>query len=366
MKHLASLSCAVFATGAGLLASAGLAQTSTPYKTLETIKTPGAGNIDYVYADSEGRRVYVPRGAQTFAFDLDTYKLAGTIAGVGGHGVAVDSKSHHGFSSSKPVSMFDTATLTKIKSIEVRGSPDGILYEPVSDRVWVFSHGAPNATLIDPKDGTVTGTLELGGAPEQAQSDGLGKLYVDLEDKNSVAVVDVKALKVTATYPLGEKGEGPAGLGLDAKNHILFAFCHSQNCVILNADDGKILATLPIGNGVDGGGFNPNTLEAFSSQGRDATLTIIKETSPTTFEVEQNVKTVNGAKTCSLDLKTGNIVLIATERPLAPPPLSAAAAQGEARPGTIPQPVAPTGDPRQQGGGRSGGSGTLDLIIVGR
>jgi DNA-binding beta-propeller fold protein YncE len=366
MKNLASLLCGALATGAGLLASAGFAQTATPYTILETTKTPGSGNVDYVYADSEGRRVYVPRGGETFAFDLDTCKLAGRIAGVGGHGVAVDSKSHHGFSSSKPVSMFDTAALTKIKSIEVRGGPDGILYEPVSDRVWVFSHSAPNATLIDPKDGTVTGTLDLGGEPEQAQSDGMGRLYVDLEDKNSVAVVDVKALKVTATYPLGDKGEGPAGLGLDAKNRILFAFCHSQNCIVLNADDGRILATLRIGNGVDGGGFNPNTMEAFSSQGRDATLTIIKETSPTTFEVGQNLKTVSGAKTCSLDLKTGHIVLIATERPPVPPPVSAAAAQGEARPGTIPQPITAPGDAGQQRGGRGGGSGNLDLIIVGR
>ena len=118
---------------------------------------------------------------------------------------------------------------------------------------------------------------------------------MDIEDKNNIAVVDVKTMKVTAYYDLGEKGDGPAGLGLDAKNHILFAMCHSQNCVILNADDGKILATLPIGNGTDGGGFNPKTMEAFSSQ-RDGTLTIIKEKSPTSFEVEQTCRPNQAAK----------------------------------------------------------------------
>jgi len=364
MKNLSFLSSVVLAASVSLLATTGPAQTSTPYTILQKTQTMGNGGIDYVYADSDGRRIYVPRGGQTFVFDLDTYKPVGTVAGVGGHGVAVDSKSHHGFSSSKPVSMFDTTTLTEIKKIPVEGGPDGILYEPVSDRVWIFSHTAPNATLIDPKDGTITGTLDLGGQPEQAASDGKGTLYVDLEDKNSIAVVDLKSLKVTATYALGDKGDGPAGLGLDAKNHILFAFCHSQNCVILNANDGKIITTLPIGNGVDGGGFNPNTMEAFSSQGRDGTLTIIKETSPTSFEVGQNLKTVMGAKTCTLDAKTGHIVLIAVERVLAPPPVTDAAVAGGAKPGTVPQPTSePAGTPQR---GRNNGPGNLDLIVVGR
>ena len=150
-------------------------------------------------------------------------------------------------------------------------------------------------TMIDPKDGTIVGTIDLGGAPEQSASDSKGHLYVDIEDKNNIAVVDVKTMKVTAYYDLGEKGDGPAGLGLDAKNHILLAMCHSQNCVILNADDGKFLATLPIGNGTDGGGFNPKTMEAFSSQ-RDGMLTIIKEKSPTRFEVEQTCRPNQAAK----------------------------------------------------------------------
>src|SRR6266436_9208596 len=183
----------------------------------------------------------------------------------------------------------------------------------MTERIYVLSHSQPNATVLDSKDGSIAGTIDLGGAPEQAASDGQGHLYVDLEDKDNVAVVDVKTLKVTAHYDLAGKGGGPAGLGLDVKNHILFAMCHEpQTCVVLNADDGKIITTLPIGRGTDGGGFNPNTLEAFSSQG-DGTLTIIKETSPTSFEVEQTVQTKPRAKTCTLDTKNNRIVLITTE-----------------------------------------------------
>ena len=217
---------------------------------------------------------------------------------MGGHGVAVDTASHHGFASGRQIGMFDTQTLEKIKDIEVQGRPDGILFEPFTGKVLILSHATPNVTFIDPKDGSVTGTLDLGGSPEQAQSDGQGTLYVDLEDKDKVAVVDLKAMKVTTSYDLQGKGGGPGGLGLDVKNHVLFAMCHEPaTCVVLNADTGDILTTLPIGNGTDGGGFNPNTMEAFSSQ-RDGTLTIIKESSPTSFAVEQTVQTKQGCKTC--------------------------------------------------------------------
>jgi hypothetical protein len=228
--------------------------------------------------------------------------------------VAVDPKTHHGFVSASPIVMFDTQTLATIKTIDPQGSrPDGIFFEPFTERVYVLSHNAPNVVVIDAKDGTVAGTIDLDGQPEQGQSDGAGQVYIDIEDKDNVAVVDAAQLKVAAHFTLGGKGAGPAGLGLDAKNHILFAMCRTPAvCVILSADDGTILGTNPIGANSDGGGFNPNTMEAFASA-RDATLTIIKENSPTSFAVEQTVKTVIGAKTSSLDLKTGRIILIATD-----------------------------------------------------
>jgi DNA-binding beta-propeller fold protein YncE len=247
-------------------------------------------------------------------FDLDTLKPAGEIPDTNGvHGVAVDPKSGHGFTSSSPIVMFDTKTLATIKTIAVKGNPDGIMFEPLTERIYVLSHRTPNVSVLDAKDGSVVGTIDLDGAPEQGQSDGAGHVYIDIEDKDNVAVVDAKAMKVTAHYDFGGKATAPAGLGLDAKNHILFAFCRSpQMCVVLNAADGKLITTLPIGKGTDGGGFNPNTMEAFSSQG-DGTLTIIKESSPTSFEVSQNVKTMPGAKTSTLDSKTNQILLITAE-----------------------------------------------------
>ena len=336
--------------GIGLLAGSVLAHADSPYKILDTVQLMGTGGIDYVYADNDGRKIYIPRGGNTIVFGLDSHKYIGTITNIGGHGVAVDTASHHGFASAAKIGMFDTETMEKIKDIDVQGRPDGILFEPFTGKVLIFSHASPNVTLIDPKDGTVSGTLDLDGSPEQAQSDGQGHLYVDLEDKDKIAVVDLKAMKVTGNYDLQGKGGGPGGLGLDAKNHILFAMCHEPaTCVVLNADDGTILATLPIGNGTDGGGFNPNTMEAFSTQG-DGTLTIIKESDPKTFAVEQTVTTKSRCKTCTLDTKN-NIIVTACIEPL---------------PGSVPPAPstnAPAGE-RRRGFGR--GPGNLDVLWVGR
>jgi hypothetical protein len=310
------------------LASPGFAQQPSaagPYKVLKTVKVGGDGGYDYVYADNLGRRLYIPRSgtaARITVFNLDTLEPAGQIPGVNAHGVAVDPKSNHGFASSKPVVMWDSKTLATSKTIDVQGAPDGILFDPFNQRVWIFSHRAPNATVINAADGLVAGTLDLGGAPEQAVTDSAGHLYVDLEDKDSIAVVDAKKLTVTSHYSLGGKGGEPGGLAFDVKNGILFAACHEpQTMVILHAADGKILATLPIGAGVDGAVFNPRTMEAFSSQG-DGTLTVIKENSPASFVVEQTVQTMQHARTLTLDSTTNHIVLIAAD--FTPPPPAAA------------------------------------------
>src|SRR5208283_4346846 len=228
--------------------------------------------------------------------DLDTLEPVGQIADVNARGVAVDPSSRHAFASSKPVTMWDSRTLAVIKKIDVEGSPDGILFDPFNSRVWVFSHRAPNATVIDAKDGAVAGTVDLGGEPEQAATDGAGRLFVDIGDKDCIAVVDARSLAVTARYDISGKGGGPGGLALDAKNHILFASCHNPaTMVVLDADDGRILATLPIGRGADG------------------TLTVIKENGPQDFAVEQNVKTMSGARTSTLDPGTNRVLLITAE-----------------------------------------------------
>jgi DNA-binding beta-propeller fold protein YncE len=320
------------AVGVATIVAAGFALQNPadgPYKVLQTAKVGGEGSFDYVYADSEGRKLYIPRmgtSARVSVYNLDTLEPAGEIPMTNGHGAATDAQSHHGFCSSKPVAMWDTKTLAPIKTITVDGNPDGILGDSYNHRIYILSHSAPNVTVIDAKDGNVLGTIDIGGAPEQAATDGKGRIYIDLEDKDSVAVVDSKTMKLTATYSLNGKGGGNAGLALDAKNHILFVACREPSVmVMLDANDGKYLADLPIGTGCDGATFNPRTLECFSSQ-RDGTLTVIKEKSPSSFDVEQTVKTMTGAKTCTLDTKTGKVLLITAE--YGAPPSTAPAGGG--------------------------------------
>ncbi len=302
-----------------------------PYKVLKTAKVGGDGGWDYVSADVEGRRLYIARTGSTprmMVYNLDTLEPVGEIAIANAHGAAIDPKSSHGFITSKPLVMFDTKTLTAIKTIDVQGHPDGHLFDPYSQQAYILSHVAPHITAIDTKGGAVVGTVDIGGMPEQGVIDGKGHLYIDVEDKANIAVVDTKTLTVTAHYDVTGKGGTCAGLAMDTKNRILFAACRNPaTMVILNADDGNIITTLPIGAGSDGAGFNPNTMEAFSSQG-DGTLTIIKEFSPTNFEVEQTLQTMVGARTSTLDTKTNRIILIAAEVGPPTPP-----AQPGGRPG---------------------------------
>jgi hypothetical protein len=356
----------VMAVAVSVFAPAASAQESGPYKVLKRAKVGGEGGWDYIYADSDGRRLYIPRGegravaatdttaaipespARLTIFDLDTLEPVGQIAGVSGNGTAVDTKSGHGFTSDHPqVSMFDTKTLALIKHIDVgKARPDAIYCDPFNQRVYVFSHPTKDATVIDAKDGTVLGTIDLGGVPEQAVGDGKGMLYVVMQDAvGSVTAVDVKTMKAVGHYSFVDKG-GCNGLALDAQNQILFAACgRSGNppaqppqpmMVILSAGDGKILANLPLAGGSDGAAFNPATMEAFSTHG-NGTMTIVKETSPTSFEVEQNLTTMNGARTVTLDTKTGHLFTMSQERGPAPPAPAAGGRppQGTAVPGSF-------------------------------
>lgn len=331
------LRCLALAVVLASFAPMALAQESGPYKVLKRARVGGEGGWDYIYADPAGRRLYIPRrgspqsGVETrlTIFNLDTLEPAGEIAGVGGQGTAVDPKSGHGFTSSNPVSMFDTKTMKLIKTIEVapQARPDGICFDHYNQRVYIFSHPTKDATVIDAKSGDVLGSIDLGGTPEEAVPDGKGTLYVVMQDNpGSVTVVDVKTMKAVAHYPFGDKGRCN-GLALDAKNHVLFAACASSGnppaqppkpmMVILSAKDGKILDSLPIAGGSDGAIFDPSTMEAFSTQG-NGTLTVIKEKSPTSFEVEQNLDTMNGARTIAFDSKTNHIFTMSQERGPAP------------------------------------------------
>jgi DNA-binding beta-propeller fold protein YncE len=358
--------CLVIAVAIAMFAPTGSAQQTAQYKVLKAARVGGEGGWDYIYADAAGRRLYIPRGAtrevaatdstpavpagpaRLTIFNLDTLEPAGEITGVGGNGTAVDPKSGHGFTSDHPkVSMFDTKTLTLIKSIDVGAArPDGILFDDFNQRVYVFSHPTKDATVIDSKDGTVVGTIDLGGVPEQGVADGKGMLYVVMQDPvGSVTAVDVKTMKATGHYSFVDKG-GCNGLALDVKNQVLFAACgRSGNppvqpaqpmMVILSAKDGKILASLPLAGGSDGAAFNPSTMEAFSTQG-NGTMTIVKDKSPTNFEVEQNLQTMNGARTVTFDSKTGHLFAMSQERGPAPPPSPGGGrgGQGTAVPGSF-------------------------------
>jgi DNA-binding beta-propeller fold protein YncE len=336
--------------------------TDSPYKVLQRAKVGGEGGTDYITADPVGRRLYIPRGAVRAApatettperaavparitvFDLDNLQPVGeilTAPNSQGNGAAIDPKSGHGFTSSRPqITMFDTKTLKLLKSIPIDSGvgPDGILFDSFNDRVYVFSHPTKDATVIDSKDGTVLGRIALDGVPEQAVADGKGTMYVVLQDRPSggVAVVDVKTMKKTATYPFTDIG-GCNGLALDVKNKILFAACAQSGnppaqpaepkMVVLSATDGKILATLPLAGGSDGAAFNPATMEAFSTHG-NGTLTVVKEKSPTSFEVEENLQTMNGARTIAFDPKTGRVFMMSVERGPAPPPPPAGGGRG--------------------------------------
>ena len=344
-----------------------------PYTILKTAKVGGEGGWDYIYADTAGRRLYIPRGAVREAaatdttpavaavdkrvtiFNLDTLEPVGMVSGVGGNGAVVCGKAGHGFTSDHPApAMFDVQTMKLIKNIDVppqatpdapRWSADGIYCDTFNDRVYIGSHPTKSLLVVDAKDGSVAGSVDLGGTPEQTIADGKGTVYQVLQDRpGGVAVIDAKTLKVTAKYMFGDEATGNGscnGLALDVKNSILFAACAGvgpapargsapspappagtpgpQAFVVMSAKDGRILAKLPLAGGSDGATFNPDTMEAFSTQG-NGTMTIVKERSPTSFEVEQNLATKAGARTITLDHKTGHIFTMAQEFGPAPPP----------------------------------------------
>jgi hypothetical protein len=317
-----------------ILSALACAQPNGAYNVQKILLVGGDGGFDYVTADPDARHLYVARSGAAGhigVFNLDTLAQVGDLPGVSGHGASVDTATGHGFATSKPVTMFDAKTFTIIKKIDVQGNPDGYLNDPYNHHFYILSHSAPNITVLDDKDGSILGTIDVGGAPEQAATDGHGKIYVDIEDKAAIAVIDADEMKMTGRYDLSSKGGGCAGLALDAKNGILFAACREKNnMIILSSADGHIITDLPTGVGCDGATFNPETMEVFSSQG-DGTLTVIKENSPTDFAVEQTVFTPQRAKTITLDTKTGNLFLITAEygpTPTPPAPPAGAAPAG--------------------------------------
>ena len=287
------------------------AQTAGPYKILSIDKIGGDGGWDYLTADATTRQLYFARSGPNgnlHVYNLDTLAPIGEVATGNAHGAAIDDATHHGFATSNPVTMFDTQTLKVLKTINTGGRPDGFLLDPATHHVYILSHATPNVTVLDAATGDILKSFDAGGAVEQSVLDNHGHLFIDLEDKDAIAVVDTATYTVTGKYDISSVSGGCAGLAIDAVHDILFASCSDKkNMVILNATNGKILTVLPTGEGSDGAEFNPNTMEAFSTQG-EGTLAVIKENSPTSFTLEQLLKTQPRARTLTLDLKTGHII----------------------------------------------------------
>jgi len=279
----------------------------------KTITLPGDAGYDYLSIDKVNHRLYVSHGTSVNVIDLETEQPVGVIADMKGvHGIAIANKSNRGFISdgrADAVVAFDLTTLKTIATIPVDAKgPDAIIYDPYSDRVFSFNGESNNSSVIDPNTLKQVGTVDLGGGPEFAVADGKGKIYNNLEDKNSLNVIDSKTLKVIINYPLAPCG-GPTGIALDGANHRVFSVCRqNKGMSVVDAGTGKVITTLPIGAGVDAVAYDPGTKLIFCSCG-DGTTTIIKQQSADEYSVIQTLKTPVRAKTMALDTKTHKIYL---------------------------------------------------------
>ncbi len=310
------------AAALGLAISAGaflLATSAAPgasgYKVIKTVPISGEGGWDYVYVDSDARRVYVSHATQVVVLDADSYEVVGSIPDTQGvHGIAIASDLGRGFTSngrSNDVTIFDVKTLKTIGTVKTDANPDAIVYDSVSKRVFTFNGRGKNTTAINAADGTVAGTLALGGKPEFAVADGKGSIFVNNEDTSELIQIDSQKITEMHRWPLAPC-KSPSGLAMDRKNRRLFAVCDEKVMAVVNADTGKVVATPTIGEGVDASAFEPATQLAFASNG-DGTLTVVHEDSPDKFTVVENVPTKKSARTMALDLKTHNIFLPAAD-----------------------------------------------------
>jgi DNA-binding beta-propeller fold protein YncE len=288
----------------------------TGYKVEARYPVPGDGGFDYVTVDSAARRVYLSHATQVDVIDADSGKFVGTIPDTPGvHGVALAPEFKHGFTSNgreNKVSMFDPATLALIKKIDVGKGPDGIYYDPETKRVFTNNHGSHDITAIDAKTGEVVGTVKAEGDGEEAVIGGDGLIYVNSEDTAEVLVFDPKSLEVKHRFPIGV-AKTPTGLAYDAKTKRLFIGTRSEpKMVVMDATNGKVINSYPIGTGVDFAAFDPKAKLIFFSCG-DGTLSIYHEKSADEYEDAGAVKTQPSAKTMAFDPKTKKIFLSAAE-----------------------------------------------------
>ncbi len=303
--------------GAAALGIAGILAlpiygTAGSYKLLKEIPVGGEGGWDYLTVDESARRLYVSHATKVEVIDIDKEAVVGQIADTAGvHGIAVAPRLGLGFTSNgreNKASIFDLSTLKTTSKVDTGENPDAILYEEGQEEVYTFNGRGRSATVFEAKTGKVVATIPLSSKPEFSVADTqAGRIYCNLEDKSAVAVIDAKAHKVLSTWPIAP-GEEPSGMAYDAQNKRLFLGCGNKLMVMMDSETGKVVGSVPIGQGVDATKFDSGTMLAFCSCG-DGTVTIAHEDSPDKLTVVQTLKTEPRARTMALDTKTHKIYL---------------------------------------------------------
>lgn len=301
-----------------LFSSLTLAAQTVPaaYKIANKIALPGEGGWDYLSVDETGGRLFVSHGNVVQVVDLKTKSLIGTIEDTKGvHGITFADDLNKGYISDgrdSTVTVFDLKTLKKLSKIKVTGAnPDALMYDIFSRKVFVFNGRTSNSTVIDAKTDQVCATIQLDGKPEFPASDGKGNIFVNIEDKSKISVINATTLKVEKNWPLAP-GEEPSGLVLDKLNHRLFSVCGNKLMVVVDAESGKVIAQLPIGDRCDGVTFDPSKKRAYSSNG-EGTMTVVQQESKDSCKVLENFPTQMGARTITVDKRSGNLYLSTAE-----------------------------------------------------
>ena len=305
------------------------------YHITHQVSLPGDEGWDYLLYDQAGQRLFVSHGSRVLVVDGEKLTVTGEIAGTPGvHGIALAPDVGRGYISAGragAVVVFDLKTLARLKEIKVTGeNPDAILYDPATHRVLTFNGRGRNVTAIDARTDEVVGTVAVDAKPEFAASDGKGRVYVNLEDRNSLAAIDPQKVSVLSVWPLAGCEE-PSGLAIDAAHGRLFPVCDKLMAVV-DARSGKVLGTAPIGAGVDAAAYDPGTGLAFASCG-EGVLTVVRIGSSGRPEVAQSVTTQRGARTMALDLEKHRVFLVTAD--FSPPP-PATAEQPHPRPSIVP------------------------------
>jgi len=306
MKSKWLAACSVVA-----LIAAGAFAGAVNYQLLKKVPVPGAGGWDYLSVDDAARRIYISHATQVEVLDADSFSLVGTIPNTPGvHGIAIASEAGRGYISagkSDAVVPFELKTLKPLPEIKVGKKPDAIIFEPLTKRIYVMNGDSNNITVLNASDGSLAGTIDLGGGPEFAVSDGRGNLYVNLEENNETLHVDVNTMKVKNRWPLAPCAT-PTSLAMDVENRRLFVGCRSHHFAVLNADNGKVVFTAPIGERVDAGAFDAKTRLVYLSTG-DGKVFIFHQDSADEYSLSQEITTLKGAKTMGYDPKTRNVIV---------------------------------------------------------